>query len=100
MKFLVERFSMNDLGNLRKNVNEKIFEALWNGILPMNRTPPARRTQIINCPVEGNSIRSTERMTGTHRDPICRLLVEVGTGCQPRADERPDARPFLPPYSG
>jgi hypothetical protein len=31
--------------------------------------------------VEGNSIRSTERMTGTHRDTICRLLVEVGDGC-------------------
>src|SRR3984893_1973054 len=47
----------------------------------MNRTPLARRVQIINCLVEGNSIRSTERMTGTHRDTICRLLVEVGDGC-------------------
>ena len=26
----------------------------------MNRIPLARRTQIINCLVEGNSIRSTE----------------------------------------
>ena len=42
----------------------------------MNRVPLARRVQIINCLVEGNSIRSTERMTGTHRDTICRLLVE------------------------
>jgi transposase-like protein len=47
----------------------------------MNRTPLARRTQIINCLVEGNSIRSTERMTNTHRDTIMRLMVEVGTGC-------------------
>src|ERR1700730_11660674 len=47
----------------------------------MNRTPLARRVQVINCLVEGNSIRSTERMTGTHRDTICRLLVEVGDGC-------------------
>lgn len=47
----------------------------------MNRTPLARRTQIINCLVEGNSIRSTERMTDTHRDTICRLLVQVGEGC-------------------
>ena len=45
----------------------------------MNRTPLARRTQIINCLVEGNSIRSTERMTDTHRDTIMRLMVEVGT---------------------
>ena len=47
----------------------------------MNRLPLPRRVQIINCLVEGNSIRSTERMTGSHRDTICRLLVEVGDGC-------------------
>lgn len=47
----------------------------------MNRTSLGRRTQIINCLVEGNSIRSTERMTDTHRDTVMRLLVEVGTGC-------------------
>jgi hypothetical protein len=47
----------------------------------MNRVPVERRTQIINCLVEGNSIRSTERMTDTHRDTILRLLVEVGEGC-------------------
>jgi len=54
----------------------------------MNRTPLVRRTQIINCLVEGNSIRSTERMTDTHRDTICRLLVEVGEGCAKIMDER------------
>jgi len=51
------------------------------GISDMNRTPLARRTQIINCLVEGNSIRSTERMTNTHRDTVMRLMVEVGEGC-------------------
>jgi hypothetical protein len=54
----------------------------------MNRTPLARRTQIINCLVEGNSIRSTERMTDTHRDTIMRLMIEVGTGCAKVADEQ------------
>ncbi len=54
----------------------------------MNRTPLARRTQIINCLVEGNSIRSTERMTDTHRDTICRLLAEVGNGCAKLADKQ------------
>ena len=39
-------------------------------------------------PIEGNSIRSTERMTGTHRDTICRLLVEVGDGCAKLMDEQ------------
>jgi IS1 family transposase len=47
----------------------------------MNRLSLSRRTQIIGCLVEGNSIRSTERMTDTHRDTIMRLMVEVGTGC-------------------
>lgn len=46
----------------------------------MNRLNLARRTQIINCLVEGNSIRSTERMTDTHRDTVMRLLVETGEG--------------------
>ena len=34
----------------------------------MNRLALARRTQIISALVEGNTIRSTERMTDTHRD--------------------------------
>jgi len=54
----------------------------------MNRTPLARRTQIINCLVEGNSIRSTERMTDTHRDTIMRLMVEVGNGCAALANDQ------------
>jgi IS1 family transposase len=54
----------------------------------MNRTPLGRRTQIINCLVEGNSIRSTERMTNTHRDTIMRLMVEVGNGCAALANEQ------------
>lgn len=47
----------------------------------MNRLSLAARTQIINCLVEGNSIRSTERMTNTHRDTIMRLGFQVGKGC-------------------
>jgi IS1 family transposase len=54
----------------------------------MNRVPFARQVQIINCLVEGNSVRSIERMTGTHRDTICRLLVEVGEGCAKLMDEQ------------
>ena len=42
----------------------------------MNRTPLARRIQVINCLVEGNSIRSTERLTNTHRDTVMRLMVQ------------------------
>lgn len=54
----------------------------------MNRLNLDRRTQVIGALVEGNSIRSTERMTGIHRDTIMRLLVEVGTGCADLMDEK------------
>lgn len=47
----------------------------------MNRLSLARQTQIIAGLVEGNSIRSMERMTETHRDTIMRLMVRVGEGC-------------------
>ncbi len=54
----------------------------------MNPVSLARRIQVINCLVEGNSIRATERMTDTHRDTIMRLMVEVGTGCAALANEQ------------
>jgi hypothetical protein len=54
----------------------------------MNRVPLARRTQIINCLVEGNSIRSTERLTDTHRDTVMRLMIQVGNGCARLMDEQ------------
>ena len=65
----------------------------------MNRVPLARRVQIINCLVEGNSIRSTERMTGTHRDTICRLAGR-GRRRLREADGRANARAAVPPDRG
>src|SRR5881394_4066275 len=47
----------------------------------MNRLSLDRQAQIIGGLVEGNSIRSIERMTNTHRDTIMRLMVRVGEGC-------------------
>lgn len=38
--------------------------------------------------VEGCSIRSTERLTGVHRDTILKLLVLVGEKCERLMDER------------
>jgi IS1 family transposase len=54
----------------------------------VNRLSIERRTQIIGALVEGNSIRSVERMTGTHRDTIMRLGFEVGQGCHKLAHEK------------
>jgi IS1 family transposase len=47
----------------------------------MNKLNVKQQAQIINCLIEGNSIRSTERMTDTHRDTIMRLLVSTGENC-------------------
>ena len=44
----------------------------------MNRLSAAERAQIIACLVEGNSIRSTARLTGFARNTITTLLVQIG----------------------
>ena len=44
----------------------------------MNRLSAAERAQIIACLVEGNSIRSTARLTGAARNTITTLLVNLG----------------------
>lgn len=53
----------------------------------MNKLSSDKQTQIIGALVEGNSIRSIERMTGTHRDTIMRLMVRVGQGCESIMDQ-------------
>jgi len=47
-----------------------------------------KKLAVIHQLVEGSSIRSTERLTGVHRDTICRLLVKVGNQCRELLDER------------
>jgi IS1 family transposase len=54
----------------------------------MNTVPMERRIQILSALVEGNSIRSIERMTGTHRDTIMRLLQSTGQDCFNLLDRR------------
>ncbi len=53
-----------------------------------NVLAPEKKRLIISALTEGNSIRSIERMTGCHRDTICRLLLRVGEGCQAMMRER------------
>ena len=49
---------------------------------------PEKKLAVIASLLEGNSVRSTERMTGVHRDTICRLLVQVGDHCAEIMDEK------------
>ena len=46
-----------------------------------NHLPIEKKTLILSLLSEGNSIRSTERMSGVHRDTIMRLMVSVGNQC-------------------
>ncbi len=48
----------------------------------MNILPREKQTAIVAALTEGCSIRTTERLTDTHRDTIMRLGVQVGEGCR------------------
>lgn len=49
--------------------------------LGSHRIPMERAILVLNLLVEGSSIRAIERITGTHRDTVCRLLRTVGDRC-------------------
>ena len=51
-------------------------------LILMNKLSTAKRTQVIRCLVEGNSIRSTERITEVTRNAIGRLLLDMGEVCR------------------
>ncbi len=47
----------------------------------MNKLSRSQRVQVINCLIEGCSIRSTVRMTGIAKKTVMRLVLEVGDVC-------------------
>ena len=47
----------------------------------MNRLDTETRARVISALCEGNSIRSTVRMTGVAKNTVFKLLVEVGATC-------------------
>lgn len=53
----------------------------------MNRLTISKRAEIIRCLVEGNSIRSTVRITGASKNTIGKLLVDAGKACSTYHDE-------------
>lgn len=56
-------------------------------MVSMNRLSREDRTRVIACLVEGNSIRSTVRMTGIAKNTVTKLLVEIGAACSKYQDE-------------
>jgi len=53
----------------------------------MNTLPLERQIAVISALVEGNSIRSTVRMTGVAKNTIVKLLATVGTACAEYQDK-------------
>lgn len=53
----------------------------------MNRLNRADRAKIIRALVEGNSIRSTTRITGRSINTVLKLLADLGTACEKYLDE-------------
>ena len=55
--------------------------------MSMNKLSKEEQVRVIACLVEGNSLRATTRMTGTHRGAIQKLLVELGAACSAYQDK-------------
>lgn len=53
----------------------------------MNRLDKKKQAQVIAALVEGNSIRSTVRMTGVAKNTIVKLLADVGKACAEYQDK-------------
>src|SRR5438876_11281880 len=53
----------------------------------MNRIDTQARVQVIRCLAEGNSIRSTVRITGIAKNTIVKLLLEVAEVCREYQDQ-------------
>lgn len=48
----------------------------------MNTLKHDRRVAVVRCLVEGNSIRSTVRITGVAKNTVIKLLVDLGGACE------------------
>jgi len=46
-----------------------------------------KQEAVVRALMEGCSVRAVERLTGTHRDTICRLTVRLGAACDRLHDE-------------
>jgi hypothetical protein len=56
-------------------------------LVNVNRLSNADRVRVITSLVEGNSIRSTVRMTGVAKNTVAKLLVDIGRACSEYQDK-------------
>jgi IS1 family transposase len=52
----------------------------------MNKLPPEKRTQIVSCFAEGNSLRSTSRMVDVSLVTVLKFLKDIGAVCSEYQD--------------
>ena len=53
----------------------------------MNTLPRLKKTLILKCLVEGNSIRATSRLAEVSKNTVTKLLIDAGKGCADYQDE-------------
>ena len=53
----------------------------------MNTLPRHKKTLILKCLVEGNSIRATSRLAEVSKNTVTKLLIDAGKGCAAYQDE-------------
>lgn len=56
-------------------------------MVTMNRLDKTRRVAVVKALVEGNSIRSTVRLTGVAKNTVQKLILELGAACAVYMDE-------------
>lgn len=49
---------------------------------------PEKQRAVLHLLTEGSSMRAAERLTGVHRDTICRLVVRFGNACARFLDDK------------
>jgi len=59
----------------------------WSSYKYMNKMPPEKRAHVLHMLCEGNSIRSIERVMGSSKHTISKLLVDAGKACMAYHDE-------------
>lgn len=86
----VKKFGMDRKGNQRYRC--RLCRKTWTeqGPKPLGDMRISMKDAVLalNLLVEGNSIRTTERITGLHRDTIDDLILVVGQNCQRLLDTK------------
>src|SRR3954464_8070346 len=71
----------------------KLCGKTWVEVKPVKplgdmKVPVADAKLVLNLLTQGMSIRAAERISGVHRDTICKLVVHFGDACKRFMDER------------